>query len=204
MASEQQIVLGVLTEVHRDSAATQRQIAGNLGIALGMANAYLKRCVKKGLVKVTQAPANRYLYYLTPAGFAEKTALTADYLSQSFDFFRTARSHCAEILAQADSRGWRRMALVGASELAEIMALCAAGTGIEMVGIVDAGAAGRHLAGLPVAATLAELPAADGVAVTALKGAQDLYDRLAGEIGAQHLLIPALLGVHVQQPATTV
>ena len=72
-----EIVLGLLTSIERDSAVTQRKLAGDLGIALGLANAYLRRCVRKGLVKVSQVPLNRYAYYLTPQGFAEKSRLTA-------------------------------------------------------------------------------------------------------------------------------
>src|SRR5271157_1367844 len=88
------IVLGLLESVERDGAQSQRKLASDLGIALGLANAYLKRCVHKGLVKVGQAPARRYAYYLTPQGFAEKSRLTATYLSHSFSFFREARAQC--------------------------------------------------------------------------------------------------------------
>jgi DNA-binding MarR family transcriptional regulator len=74
-------MLGLLAAVERDSALTQRHLARELGIALGLANAYLRRCTKKGLIKMRQAPLNRYAYYLTPRGFAEKSRLTAEYLS---------------------------------------------------------------------------------------------------------------------------
>lgn len=47
---------------------TQRRLAARMGIALGMANSYLKRCVRTRLIEVKQAPANRYSYYLTPRG----------------------------------------------------------------------------------------------------------------------------------------
>ena len=53
------IVLGLLTSVDTDGARSQRRIAGELGVALGLVNAYLKRSIKKGLVKVRQAPARR-------------------------------------------------------------------------------------------------------------------------------------------------
>ncbi len=64
VSTESEITLGVLTAIEQDSAVTQRSLARDLGIALGLANAYLKRCAKKGLVKISQAPANRYAYYL--------------------------------------------------------------------------------------------------------------------------------------------
>ncbi len=99
------IVLGLLELVERDGAQSQRKLASDLGIALGLVNAYLKRCVKKGLVKIAQAPARRYAYYLTPSGFAEKSRLTVEYLSSSFSFFRSAREDCANVLKAAHVRG---------------------------------------------------------------------------------------------------
>jgi DNA-binding MarR family transcriptional regulator len=53
------ILLNLLNSVERDGGQSQRRLASELGIALGLVNAYLRRCVKKGLVKATAAPARR-------------------------------------------------------------------------------------------------------------------------------------------------
>jgi len=118
-----EIVLRLLSSIERDSAITQRKLAGHLGIALGLANAYLRRCIRKGFVKVTRVPLNRYAYYLTPQGFTEKSRLTADYFSASLNFFRRARGDCRALLAQCATDGWSRVALYGAGDLAEIAML---------------------------------------------------------------------------------
>jgi DNA-binding MarR family transcriptional regulator len=81
---ENSMTLELLEAIEEKSDVTQRRLARELGVALGLANSYLKRCERKGLVKIHKAPANRYLYYLTPKGFAEKSRLTAEYLSASF------------------------------------------------------------------------------------------------------------------------
>jgi DNA-binding MarR family transcriptional regulator len=132
------IVLGLLESVERDGAQSQRKLASDLGIALGLVNAYLKRCVKKGLLKIGQAPARRYAYYLTPHGFAEKSRLTVEYLSSSFSFFRRAREDCSSALEAAHARGWNRIALIGVSDLAEIATICALEQSITIVAVVDA------------------------------------------------------------------
>src|SRR5450432_3701377 len=93
----QRIMLGLLQSVERDGGQSQRRLAAELGIALGLVNAYLRRCIKKGLVKVSEAPARRYAYYLTPHGFTEKSRLTVEYLSSSFSFFRRAKADCAPV-----------------------------------------------------------------------------------------------------------
>ena len=123
--NKHEITLGVLNAVHDDSNVTQRSMAGELGIALGLTNSYLKRCIKKGLIKVQQAPANRYAYYLTPQGFSEKSRLAREYLSQGFQFFRTAREQCSEIYKFCISNSQHKIALHGLTDLTEIAVLCA-------------------------------------------------------------------------------
>ena len=97
---EESLTLEILDTVQRNEQLSQRHLSRQLGVALGLANSYLKRCVRKGWVKVQQAPANRYLYYLTPTGFAEKSRLTAEYLSTSLGFYREAGNSCARLLDQ--------------------------------------------------------------------------------------------------------
>ena len=47
-----EILLELLNVVHENSDLTQRSMANQLGIALGLANTYLKRCIRKGYIKV--------------------------------------------------------------------------------------------------------------------------------------------------------
>ena len=190
------IMLGLLQSVERDSEQSQRRLAAEFGIALGLVNAYLKRCVKKGLVKVKEAPARRYRYYLTPKGFSEKSRLTVEYLSVSFSFFRRARGECAGVLAQAKQRGWGAIALAGVSDLAEIASLCALEAGIRIVAIVDAKSSQTHFVGMPVFPTFEAVPEAfDGVVITDLAAAQTAFDAAAKRFGADHVLAPELLDV---------
>ena len=161
------IVLGLLNSVESGGARSQRHIAAELGIALGLVNAYLKRCVKKGLVKVHDAPARRYAYYLTPQGFAEKSRLTVQYLSDSFSFFRHAKADCAEVFEAAKAAGFTRLLLAGQSDLAEIAILCALEAGITVVAVVDPRGSATRFAGVSVAKSFADVGApSDAVMVT--------------------------------------
>lgn len=196
---EAEITLGLLQAVDENSTVTQRSVAGQLGIALGLANAYLKRCVKKGLIKVKQVPPNRYVYYLTPKGFTEKSRLTAEYLSSSFNFFRRARRECGELMERCRARGWNRIALCGASDLGEIAVLCAREHEMDLAGfIVNAAPDGNELeqfGGLPVAASLAELGQVDAVLLTDLKTPQATFDTLRAILPDERILTPRLLRV---------
>ena len=156
------IVLGMLSAVERDSHVTQRHLARELGIALGLANAYLKRCAKKGFIKIRQVPLNRYAYYVTPRGFAEKSRLTTEYLSVSFEFFRRARGDAVTLLTSCHARGWNHAVLWGAGELAEIMVLSASEAELEIHCIVDGASPQRSCGGRPVVADLDEAIALAG------------------------------------------
>ena len=201
-ATETEITLGLLNAVHDNSAVTQRTVARELGIALGLANAYLKRCVKKGLIKVRQVPPNRYAYYLTPQGFVEKSRLTAEYLSYSFTFFRRARSQCAELMQDCVENGWRRVALAGRSELAEIATLVAREFDIELVAVFARQSEGEAHAGLPVVPLddATPPPVLDAVIVTDLKNAQQTFDALRQRFPQTPILTPHMLRV-ARKPA---
>lgn len=193
-AERSRIVLGLLESVERDGGTSQRRLAAELGIALGLVNAYLRRCVKKGLVKVAHAPARRYAYYLTPQGFAEKSRLTVEYLSYSFSFFRSARADCAAALAQASARGWRRVALAGVSDLAEISTICALESGVMIAAVVDPAADVPSFIGLPVVATFADVPEpCDAVLLTDLKDPVRTLASAREQFGAERVLVPDLL-----------
>src|SRR4029077_269834 len=147
----QRIMLGLLQSVERDGGQSQRRLAADLGIALGLVNAYLKRCIRKGLIKVSEAPARRYQYYLTPHGFAEKTKLTVEYMSLSFSLFRRAKADCTAALEAAASRGFSPAALLGVSLLAEIPSICSPDTGVSISAVLDPGSDAAKFAGIPVA-----------------------------------------------------
>ena len=196
------IMLDLLESVERDGGQSQRHIASELGIALGLVNAYLKRCIKKGLVKVNEVPARRYAYYLTPQGFAEKSRLTVDYLSYSFSFFREARADCADVFNTAKAHGYRRMVVAGASDLAEIARICALESGIDIVAVVDSNAMVPTFIGVPVVADFSNVPGDfDAVVVTDLRGASEAFDLAAACVGSHRVLAPKLLGLRVRNEA---
>ena len=189
------IVLGLLTSVEADGARSQRRIAAELGIALGLVNAYLKRAIKKGLVKVGQAPARRYAYYLTPQGFSEKSRLTIEYLSSSFSLFRKAKEEYGRIFDRAHELGFERIVLAGKSDLCEIAILCAMDSSVSIVAVVDPDEAGSRFFGVEVVTSYAEINSLDAVVVTHLTKARDTFDRAFDLFGPERVLAPDLLGL---------
>jgi DNA-binding Lrp family transcriptional regulator len=188
------IVLGLLESVERDGRQSQRKLASDLGIALGLVNVYLKRCVKKGLLKIGEVPPRRYAYYLTPHGFAEKSRLTVEYLSSSFSFFRRAREDCSSVLKAAHARGWNRIALIGVSDLAEVATICALEQGVTIVAVVDADAKRDRFVGIPVARSLDAVPGGfDALVITDLASTRETMKAALTALEAERVFVPVLL-----------
>ena len=194
-SSNDEIVLGLLGAVHENSGVSQRSLAGELGIALGLTNAYLRRCVHKGYVKVSKAPANRYGYYLTPQGFAEKSRLTARYLGSSLSFYRTARNEIDALLAVCSDRRWTRLALCGAGELAEIAVLCATQHSTELVQVFAPRARKETFMGLPTVTRLEDLAEVDAFLITDMKRPQAMFDLVRTHAGVDRVIAPRLLKI---------
>jgi DNA-binding MarR family transcriptional regulator len=204
-AEQARIMLGLLESVERNGAQTQRGLSSELGIALGLVNAYLKRCMNKGLVKVRQVPAHRYAYYLTPQGFAEKSRLTVEYLSYSFSFFREAKADCQQLLQRAKASGVTRVVLIGKSDLAEIAALCAIEQQIVIVALVQPGLGGAQFIGVPVFGDLSAVTAEyDAALVTDMVHSRSVCDSVIAALGENRVLVPELLRVRTSsQSAAT-
>lgn len=191
-------MLGLLDSVERNGGQSQRHLASELGIALGLVNAYLKRCMKKGLVKASEAPARRYVYYLTPQGFAEKSRLTVEYLSYSFSFFRQAKADCSALFETARLNGQVRVVLAGKSDLAEIASLCAQESGVAIVAVIDPLASENRFLGLPLVSTFDQVDAAfDAVVVTDVTGPITTCEKALRQFGESRVLIPELLRVRL-------
>ena len=191
--NEHKITLGVLNAIHDDSNITQRSMANELGIALGLTNSYLKRCVKKGLIKIQQAPANRYAYYLTPQGFSEKSRLAHEYLTQGFKFFRIAREQCSEIFKVCSDQGKRRIVLHGLTELTEIAVLCASEYDVKVISIIDSSSKLDKLTNIPVLSNASEIDNLDALIVTDLGSTQQEFDILIKRYGPDRVFAPPIL-----------
>ncbi len=192
-AAEQEIMLELLGAVERGDV-TQRRLSRELGIAVGLVNAYIKRCISKGLIKVRQVPPRRYAYYLTPKGFLEKSRLLADYFIYSFEFFRRARDSCKAALSAAAEAGQRRIALVGISELTEIATIVATESEVEIIAVVDPNWPKLRFLRIPVYKQLAEVsPQVDAVLITALAESRAAYETAINAFGPARVHIPSII-----------
>ena len=137
LSVHEQHELRVLELVEERDKITQRGVATELEIAVGMANALIKRLVLKGYIKVKDAPSRRYGYYITPEGFMEKGRLVSKYIANSFKFFGEARRDYNAIACQISAGQVTGVCCVGTGEVMEIAQMVFATHNIEVVCVLD-------------------------------------------------------------------
>lgn len=96
----------ILKILEGNPAASQREIARELGISLGRVNYCLKALVQKGLVKAGNFRRNEnkrvYLYMLTPSGVKEKANATVRFLQSKLAEFENLKREVAQLRREAE------------------------------------------------------------------------------------------------------
>ena len=192
---EQEIVLRLLEHVADDEALSQAKFAKQVGIAKGLANAYFNRCLQKGWIKLRQVPKQRFLYYLTPKGFAEKASLTAQFLSYSYNFYRDARADFSTAMQQACAKGHNHLVVLGDGELAEIAAIVSEESPVEIVCFLAQGSKRGSVIGRPVLDDWGRFDGAtvDAAILATVEGAKSVFEEFTRRYPKIPIYIPGQL-----------
>jgi EPS-associated MarR family transcriptional regulator len=104
---QEEIQLEVLRRLHQTPQISQRALAKDLGVGLGTINFCFQALVEKGLVKMQNFSQSknklRYAYLLTPAGVAEKSKLTAEFLRRKVAEYETLQAEIEKLKAEMNS-----------------------------------------------------------------------------------------------------
>jgi EPS-associated MarR family transcriptional regulator len=111
----------ILRLLEADPHASQRRIAGELGISVGRVNYCLQALIERGLVKAknfrNSANKRAYLYLLTPRGIEEKAIVTARFLRIKLAEYEALKRELEELQREATAQATpSRPAPAGESE----------------------------------------------------------------------------------------
>jgi DNA-binding MarR family transcriptional regulator len=184
--------LKILEKVDNDVVPSQRDLARDLNISLGLVNSFIKRLVKKGYFKARHVPKNRMRYFLTPKGASEKTRLTYEYIQHSYNFYKEARQKLRDLYTELESQGVSCIVFYGAGDLAEIAYLSLQETNIRLVAVADDEKNGKRFMSYTVVHPdrLGSLTF-DRILITSLNSNEYIYQKIA------NLGIPADLVVQI-------
>ena len=87
---------------------SQRELSRELGLSLGAVNYCLNALIEKGHVKMGNFRASEnklgYAYLLTPAGLAQKTRMTRDFLARKVAEYEALKREIESIKAELDDK----------------------------------------------------------------------------------------------------
>jgi EPS-associated MarR family transcriptional regulator len=104
---QEEIQFEVLRRLHQTPQISQRALAKDLGVGLGTINFCFQALVEKGLVKMQNFSQSknklRYAYLLTPAGVAEKSKLTTEFLKRKVAEYEALQAEIESLKAEMNS-----------------------------------------------------------------------------------------------------
>ena len=194
-STDKKNILRILSDINDGIFYSQRKISKQLGISAGLANSYVKRCIKKGWIKLQTVPKKRYIYYLTPKGFIEKSKLTAEYLSSSFSLYRNMREDCLKILTKYKKKS-KKIILYSASELSEVFILTAKEIDLEFSGIVIPNSNLKNFFGIKV---FSKVPKnnikIETIILCDIKSSYDTFLKLKKFFPKKQIIVPQILNI---------
>ncbi|CCU80969.1 regulatory protein, MarR [Halanaerobium saccharolyticum subsp. saccharolyticum DSM 6643] len=95
-------ITDILNILNSKDSPSQREIAKEAGISLGLVNTLLKKCAKKGLIKIERLNSRNIKYILTPAGIKEKTKKTITYVKKSYQAIKKIEAEVLKLAARAE------------------------------------------------------------------------------------------------------
>lgn len=147
-ASHDRHIHRILTELESGRPVTQRSLARELGVALGLTNLLLRRLVTKGYIRVSNIQPNRVAYYITPSGITEKARMSRAFLENTVHLYtetreriRASLDHLSQQWSDADRDACggpeKRIVFYGAGDVAEIGYISLQRTDLQLVGVID-------------------------------------------------------------------
>jgi DNA-binding MarR family transcriptional regulator len=148
----------LLMHLEAGRAVSQRSLARDLRIALGLTNQLLRRLVANGWVEMTREGPHHARYAITPAGIEQERVISRAYFEHATGFYAETRDRIRRTFALVSS-SWpceprdgnvtKPIVFYGAGEVAEIGYVSLQDTDLRLVGVVDEDCA-RNFFGLPV------------------------------------------------------
>ena len=87
---------------------TQRELAAKVGSSLGGLNYCLKALIDKGWIKMHNFSESKnkfgYAYLLTPSGLAEKTLITARFLTRKMHEYEALKAEIAALKVEVNGK----------------------------------------------------------------------------------------------------
>lgn len=148
----------IVSELSKNSGASQRHLSKVSELSLGMVNIVLHRLIEKGYMKIKQLDGRKVQYILTPKGFSEKVKKSRQYVSNTISLISVMKDAVRNIIDGYYSRGTRRFCVLGKGELLSVIEMAAKEFGPEYIELLRADDVSQIKADAEVVFCISEFP----------------------------------------------
>jgi FlaA1/EpsC-like NDP-sugar epimerase len=174
----------ILDMIEKNPNITQREMSKTIGIAVSMINDYLNIYEKDKLIKREKHSTKTVEYFVTKKGSERRKLLNIWYLKSSNNIYIQAKDNIISFLNQIIEKGFKKIILYGAGEVAEIILQVMNDDNqipLEVVAVIDDNKdrVGDKLVNLPII-TLNELSkySHDGIMISSYKHHETIHNNL--------------------------
>lgn len=115
MNSDVSTLQSIATTLKNEPLASQRELAKNAGMSIGLMNAVLKRFVERGWIMLTNVNLRKLSYAVTPAGIAELSARSQKFAKWIFAIANKYNEILCNLVLAAKKDGKSKLILYGKS-----------------------------------------------------------------------------------------
>jgi DNA-binding MarR family transcriptional regulator len=126
----------LLEILSRRQDASQRKVAREAGLSLGMVNLVLRRLAKTGYIKVSALNGQTMRYVLTTKGSAELARRSYEYLLRVIESFGELRTGITALVHDSYAQGHRGFLIYGDGDVADLAELACRSSGLEGIEVL--------------------------------------------------------------------
>ena len=115
MNSDVATLQNIADTLQKEPMASQRVLAENAGMSIGLMNAVIKRFVERGWIMLTNVNLRKLSYAVTPAGIAELTSRSQTFAKRTFAIANKYNDTLCKAVSDAKQQGKTKLALYGNS-----------------------------------------------------------------------------------------
>lgn len=193
--SEDMRDLQFLEELEKNPTISQRELSRKFNIALGVANACIKKLARKGWVKIRGLNHRKIYYHLTSEGLGMKAKLTLKYLAYNVRLYTDLKNLFTRKLQEMETKGVKRLVFYGVGDEMEVAYVTLQWVNLDLVGIVDDD---EEKQGMKIFGYRVQKPEVissmrpDGVLITSLTDTESLFEGLKKKIDINKIRVERL------------
>lgn len=111
----------ILDLIEKKGKITQRMMSNHLDVSVSMINSYLDKYEDNKYIIRLYINSKNVTYKITTKGIERKKVLNIRYLENAYSIYLGAKNNIDNFLKQITDRGFKKIMLYGAGEVAEIL-----------------------------------------------------------------------------------